>query len=74
MDAYGVQSQLRATTGTVKGKFADEIVPMTVAMGAIDKVTGAAMTKEVTVSSDEGIRPNTTLEGVSKMAQQYPAA
>ncbi|MBL8512290.1 MAG: acetyl-CoA C-acyltransferase, partial [Betaproteobacteria bacterium] len=67
MDEYGVQSQLRAAAGTASGKFADEIVPMTVVMGASDKATGAMMTKEVTISTDEGIRADTTLEGVSKI-------
>ena len=72
MDEYGVQSQLRAAAGTLAGKFADEIVPMTTTMGAIDKATGAAMSKEVTISTDEGIRPDTTLEGVSKIRSAVP--
>src|SRR5438552_12801771 len=36
-DRYGVQSQLRAASGAAAGKFADEIVPMTVTMGVADK-------------------------------------
>ena len=39
------------------GKFDDEIVPMTVTAGVVDKATGAMVTKEVTIAADEGIRP-----------------
>ena len=45
---------------------------MTTIMGAIDKATGAASTKEVTVSTDEGIRADTTIEGVSKIRSAVP--
>jgi acetyl-CoA C-acetyltransferase len=36
-------------------------------MKVVDKETGAESMKEVTVSEDEGIRPDTTFEGVSKI-------
>lgn len=71
-DEYGVQSQLRAAAGQAAGKFKDEIVPMTTIMGVADKATGMLMTKEVTVSSDEGIRADTTLDGVSKIRSAIP--
>ncbi|MCA8297124.1 acetyl-CoA C-acyltransferase [Burkholderia sp. AU30198] len=66
-DEYGVQSQLRAAAAQEAGRFRDEIVPITVLAGVADKATGRLFTKEVTVSADEGIRPDTTLEGVSKI-------
>jgi len=66
-DEYGVQSQLRAAAAAAEGKFNDEIVPMTTLMATADKATGRVFTKEVTLSADEGIRPDTTLEGVSKI-------
>ena len=68
-DEYGVNSQLRAAAA---GKFNDEIVPMTVTMGVADKATGALTTREVTIAADEGIRPDTTLEGVSKIRSAVP--
>ncbi len=71
-DEYGVRSQLRAAAGQAAGKFKDEIVPMTTTMGVVDKNTGAIGTREVTISSDEGIRPDTTLEGVSKIRSAMP--
>jgi acetyl-CoA C-acetyltransferase len=71
-DEYGVRSQLRAAAAQAAGKFRDEIAPMTTTMGVIDKNTGAISTREVTISSDEGIRPDTTLEGVSKIRSAMP--
>ncbi|MCA8048681.1 acetyl-CoA C-acyltransferase [Burkholderia arboris] len=71
-DEYGVQSQLRAAAAQETGRFRDEIVPITVLAGIADKATGRLFTKEVTVSADEGIRPDTTLEGVSKIRSAVP--
>ncbi|RFA29197.1 acetyl-CoA acetyltransferase [Alkalilimnicola ehrlichii] len=71
-DEYGVRSQQRAAAARAEGKFKDEIVPMTTVMGVADKATGALMTKEVTCSEDEGIRPDTTLEGVQKIRSAMP--
>jgi len=66
-DEYGVRSQQRAAAARDAGKFNYEIVPMTTTMKVVDKATGAESTKEVTVGQDEGIRADTTYEGVSKI-------
>src|SRR5512147_1323040 len=66
-DRYGVQSQLRAAKGRAEGKFKDEIVPITTKMKVIDKNTNTESMKEVTVEFDEGIRADTTYEGVSQI-------
>jgi acetyl-CoA C-acetyltransferase len=66
-DRYGVQSQLRAAAAREAGKFADEIVPIAVKMKVVDKQTGADSIKEATSGQDEGIRPDTTYEGVSQI-------
>ncbi|HEX7044963.1 MAG TPA: acetyl-CoA C-acyltransferase [Burkholderiales bacterium] len=71
-DEYGVQSQQRAAAAAAAGKFKDEIVPITVTMAAADKETGRLYTKEVTLAADEGIRPDTTYEGVSKIRPALP--
>jgi len=71
-DEYGVQSQQRAAAALAAGKFNDEIVPMTTIMGVADKETGMLLTREVTISADEGIRADTTLEGVSKIRTALP--
>jgi acetyl-CoA C-acetyltransferase len=71
-DEYGVRSQQRAFAAQNEGKFNDEIAPMTTIMGVADKASGMLMTREVTISADEGIRGDTTLEGVSKIRTAVP--
>jgi acetyl-CoA C-acetyltransferase len=66
-DEYGVQSQQRAAKARAEGKFKDEIAPLTTKMKVVDKNTGTETMREVTVSEDEGIRPDTTYEGVSQI-------
>jgi acetyl-CoA C-acetyltransferase len=66
-DRFGVQSQQRAAKARAEGKFKDEIVPITTKMKVVDKNTGTETMKEVTASEDEGIRPDTTYEGVSQI-------
>jgi len=55
MDEYGAASQQKACAAAAAGKFDDEIAPITVTQGVIDKVMGMT-TKQVTVSRDEGLR------------------
>lgn len=71
-DEYGVRSQQRAAAAQAAGLFKDEIVPMTTTMGVVDKVTGRITKREVTIDSDEGIRPDTTLEAVQKIRSALP--
>ena len=66
-DEYGARSQQKAAAALASGKFTDEIVPIKVVMGAADKETSRITMKEVTASADEGIRSDTTYEGVSKI-------
>jgi acetyl-CoA C-acetyltransferase len=67
MDAYGAASQQKACAAQAAGKFSDEIAPITVTQGVIDKVMGMT-TKQVTVSVDEGLREGTTVEGHQRSA------
>jgi len=71
-DEYGVQSQQRAAAAAAAGRFTAEIVPMTVTMGVADKETSHISTKEVTIGADEGIRADTTYEGVAKIKPALP--
>jgi len=66
-DLYGVQSQQRATAARDAGRLDAEIVSMTTKMKIVDKKTGAESIQEVNVKQDEGIRPDTTYEGVAKI-------
>jgi acetyl-CoA C-acetyltransferase len=66
-DHYGVQSQLRAAAAAAAGHTRAEIVPITVTMKTVDKQTGVETVKDVTLDRDEGIRGDTTYEGVSQI-------
>jgi acetyl-CoA C-acetyltransferase len=69
---YGVRSQQRAASAQAAGLFNEEIVPMTVLSGMTDEATGQIVTREVTIAADEGIRGDTTLEGVSEIRSATP--
>jgi acetyl-CoA C-acetyltransferase len=71
MDEYGAASQQKACAAQAAGKFDDEIAPITVQAGVIDKTLGL-ITKEVTVSRDEGTREGTTKEGISGIKPAIP--
>ena len=71
MDEYGAASQQRACAAQEAGKFKDEIAPITVKAGVADAVMGL-ITKEVTVSQDEGLRPGTTKESISGIKPALP--
>ena len=71
MDEYGAASQQKACAAQAAGLFADEIAPITVTAGVADKVMGL-MTKQVTVSVDEGLREGTTVEAISGLRSALP--
>ncbi len=66
-DEYALQSQQRTAAGQQAGRFDAEIVPITTTMAVVDKATGATSLKEVTLSRDEGNRPDTTAAGLSSL-------
>jgi len=71
-DEYGARSQQRAAAAQAAGLFDAEIAPITVTAGYADPKTQQLGTREVTVAKDEGIRPDTTFEGVSKIRPAIP--
>ena len=71
-DAYGAQSQQRAAAAQAAGLFDAEIVPMTTVMGVADKASGMLVSREVTIAADEGIRADTTYDGVAKIRPAIP--
>ena len=64
-DEYSLESQRRTASAQQGGKFNDELAPITTKMGVADKATGQVAFKEVTLSKDEGPRPETTAEGLA---------
>ncbi len=71
MDRYGAASQQKAAAAQAAGKFDDEMIACTVMAGVVDPVLGLR-TKEVTIKSDEGIRPGTTYEGIMGIKPAIP--
>jgi acetyl-CoA C-acetyltransferase len=71
-DEYGARSQQRAAAALAAGRFQEEIVPFTTLMAVADKETGRLSTREVTLSADEGIRADTTLEGLARIKPVFP--
>ncbi len=71
MDEYGAGSQQKACAAAAAGKFDDEIAPITVTAGVYDKTMGL-ISKQVTVSRDEGLREGTTVEAISGLRSALP--
>ncbi|HHC09389.1 MAG TPA: acetyl-CoA C-acyltransferase [Actinobacteria bacterium] len=63
-DEWAAASHRRAATATEEGAFADEIVPV-----AVPRRRGAP----VVVDRDEGIRPDTTVEGLAALRPAFTA-
>jgi len=66
-DAYALQSQQRTAAAQAAGAFDDEVVPVTAMMAFADKATGMTSHKEVTLTRDEGNRPETTADGLASL-------
>ncbi len=63
-DEYSLQSQQRTGAAQAAGKFDAEIVPLPTWKYEQDKETKAFREEQVTLTKDEGNRPDTTLEGL----------
>jgi acetyl-CoA acetyltransferase family protein len=66
-DEYSLESQRRTASAQQGGRFNDELAPITTKMGVADKATGEVSFKEITLSKDEGPRPETTAEGLASL-------
>lgn len=71
-DRYALQSQQRTAAAQEHGRFDEEIVPVQATMSVLDKATGETSRREITLSRDEGNRPETTLEGLAALATVIP--
>jgi acetyl-CoA C-acetyltransferase len=71
-DEYALQSQQRTAAAQAAGRFDAEIVALPAWKYAQDKETGVVTEHRVTLSKDEGNRPETTLEGLQKLAGAVP--
>ena len=67
-DLYALSSQQRTAAAQAAGRLDAEIVPITAQMAVVNKDTKEVSYKEVTLSKDEGNRPETTLENLASLA------
>ncbi len=65
-DQFSVESHQKAAAAWKEGKFKDEVVPITVKEVYVDE-SGKKKTREFVVNTDEGIRADTSIEGLSKL-------
>jgi acetyl-CoA C-acetyltransferase len=66
-DEYALQSQQRTAEAQMAGRFDAELMTVTTKMKLVDKATGATSLRDVTISCDEGNRPQTRLEDLANL-------
>ena len=66
-DTYARISQQRTAEAQRAGRLDDEIVPLSTTKLTADKNTGETQSDTVTLTRDEGNRPNTTAEGLAAL-------
>jgi acetyl-CoA acyltransferase len=71
-DAFALLSHRRAAAAQDAGKFDDEIVPLKVAFEDLNE-KGKKTTREVTFTRDEGVRRDTSEEGLAKLRPAFHA-
>ena len=64
-DRFAALSQARAGAAQAEGRFADEIVPITVTKALFDKEGNETGKEQVTLAKDEGVRAGTTYEALA---------
>jgi acetyl-CoA acyltransferase len=69
LDRFSARSQQNAARATAEGRFEREIVP--VRLKHKDKETGKVTESDEPVTADEGIRPDTTAEGLAKLKPSF---
>ena len=73
-DAFALRSHERAVAAIDAGRFADEIVPLTVTLAEAGAGNGGAPERrEVTLTTDEGPRRDTSLERLAKLRPVFHA-
>ncbi len=71
-DEYALSSQQRTAVAQSEGLIDEELAPMKVTRGIVDKKTGEIASKEEhTITKDECNRPDTTLEGLLALKPHF---
>lgn len=69
-DAFAVESHRRAAAAIAAGKFKDEIVPIPVKQVKVEE-NGKVHVREVIFDTDEGVRSDTSMEGLAKLKPAF---
>ena len=72
-DEFAYQSHMKAMAAIKAGEFANEITPIEVTDRSANLETGEAMARSRTVDIDEGVRADTTPEGLAKLRTVFAA-
>jgi acetyl-CoA acyltransferase len=72
-DAYALRSHQRAVAAIEAGRFAAEIVPLTVALADPAAGNGAPAVRSLTFAVDEGPRRETSMEALGKLRPAFHA-
>jgi acetyl-CoA acyltransferase len=70
-DAFALRSHQRALAAIAEGKFKDEIVPLSVSEVSVQN--GKKVTRTFVHDTDEGPRPDTSLEALAKLKPVFAA-
>jgi acetyl-CoA acyltransferase len=71
-DEFSMQSHQKAAAAIAAGKFNDEIVPMNIRIDEFDE-KGRVRRKEIVFGMDEGVRADTSMEGLAKLKPAFHA-
>lgn len=71
-DRFSMRSHHKAAAAIQAGKFREEIVPVKAKQKGIDK-DGKYWEKEFVFDTDEGVRPDTTMEGLARLKPAFSA-
>lgn len=71
-DAFALASHTKAAAAIAGGRFAEEIVPVTTKVSRPDE-RGVPREFELTVDTDEGPRPDSTLEALARLKPAFKA-
>jgi acetyl-CoA acyltransferase len=72
-DAFALTSHQKAIAAQAAGRFADELVPVTVTSSVPGKKAGKPVVTETGFTADEGPRADTSIEALSKLKPAFHA-
>jgi len=72
-DAFALASHLKAAKAIASGAFRDEILPYEIESASPNLATGEVVRRTKSADTDEGPRPDSTLEGLAKLKTVFAA-